>query len=162
MSWNTIQQLIRIVGYAVGAYFFGEGVAEGELFQQAIGGLVGVAAFVWWMLKERSSATLRSIGPVLLVLALSACQPSTDQPPDARYEHYLACLAYTSALEKVAVWNDLGKFNEAQLAELRRIEAATTPLCMTETPTLAGADLIMQATASLEALLLTLVTGGIA
>lgn len=54
MSWNTIAQLIRILGYSLGAGLFGEATADGELFQQALGGAVSLAAFVWWVAKERS------------------------------------------------------------------------------------------------------------
>lgn len=53
---DTIQQLIRIVGYAAGGYFFGAGVADGELFQAALGGLGSVAAFVWWFFANRKTA----------------------------------------------------------------------------------------------------------
>lgn len=53
MSWNTVQQLIRIVGYAGGSLAFGEATADGELFQAALGGAVAIGAFVWWAVAER-------------------------------------------------------------------------------------------------------------
>lgn len=56
MNWATIQQLIRIVGYAVGSYFLGTGVADGDLFQQALGGLTSLGAFAWWFAVERKKA----------------------------------------------------------------------------------------------------------
>lgn len=56
MNWDTVQQLIRIVGYALGGYVFGDSVASGELFQAALGGLVAVGAFVWWLVWERNRA----------------------------------------------------------------------------------------------------------
>lgn len=56
MSWSTIQQLIRIVAYTAGAYFFGDAVANGETFQAALGGLLNVGAFAWWALVERAKA----------------------------------------------------------------------------------------------------------
>ncbi len=54
MNWDTIQQLIRIVAYSGGSFFFGDAVANGELFQAAIGGGLAVVAFIWWYVKERS------------------------------------------------------------------------------------------------------------
>ena len=56
MSWDTLQQLIRIVGYAGGAAVFGDAVADGEMFQQALGGAVSVAAFIWWMFHQASKS----------------------------------------------------------------------------------------------------------
>ena len=54
MTWDTLQQLVRIVAYSAGAYLLGEGVADGAQFQQAIGGVVSVAAFGWWFTRERT------------------------------------------------------------------------------------------------------------
>jgi len=54
MKWDTVQQLIRIGGYAVGSAVFGDAVASGELYQQALGGVIAVGAFAWWAIKERS------------------------------------------------------------------------------------------------------------
>ena len=54
MSWDTLQQLIRIAAYAGGAFLFGQNVVDGELFQQALGGVIAVGAFVWWAFAERS------------------------------------------------------------------------------------------------------------
>lgn len=54
MQWSTIEQLIRIVGYAAGAYFLGDGVANGEMFQAALGGLVAVGSFAWWLIFEQT------------------------------------------------------------------------------------------------------------
>lgn len=56
MKWDTLQQLIRIVGYAGGSYWFGDAVANGDMFNAALGGLVNVAAFVWWMVNESNKA----------------------------------------------------------------------------------------------------------
>lgn len=53
MQFSTIEQLIRIVAYAAGSYVLGTAVADGEMFQAAIGGLVSVSAFVWWLIFER-------------------------------------------------------------------------------------------------------------
>lgn len=56
MSWDTIQQVIRIIGYAVGSYFLGTAAADGEMFQAALGGLTSVGAFVWWLVAQRGKA----------------------------------------------------------------------------------------------------------
>ena len=54
MKWDAIQQVVRIVLYTLGGVVFGDGIAESELFQQAVGGLVAVFSFVWWLVWERS------------------------------------------------------------------------------------------------------------
>ncbi len=56
MSWDTIQQVIRIIGYAVGSYFLGTAVADGEMFQAALGGLTSVGAFALWLVAQRGKA----------------------------------------------------------------------------------------------------------
>lgn len=53
MNWDSLQQLLRIVLYAIGGYLFGEGTAEGAQYQQAVGGLLTVLTFVWWWFWER-------------------------------------------------------------------------------------------------------------
>lgn len=52
MPWETLQQLIRIGAYAGGSYWLGDAVASGDMFNAAVGGLVNVVAFVWWMINE--------------------------------------------------------------------------------------------------------------
>lgn len=56
MSWDTLQQLIRIGLYAGGSAWLGAGVADGALFQGAIGGVLAIGAFVWWMVVEGGKA----------------------------------------------------------------------------------------------------------
>lgn len=53
MQMGTIEQLIRILLYAGGSAWLGSAVADGQMFQAAIGGVVAVATFVWWLLRER-------------------------------------------------------------------------------------------------------------
>lgn len=55
MQWSTIQQLIRILLYTAGSVVFGDAIASGEVYQSAIGGVVAVAAFVWWIFHERKT-----------------------------------------------------------------------------------------------------------
>lgn len=52
MNSSTITQLVRILAYAGGSAYFGNEIADGDLFQAAIGGLVSIAAFVWWAVVE--------------------------------------------------------------------------------------------------------------
>lgn len=47
MSWDNIQQLIRIILYAVIGFFFGEAALNGEVGQAAVAGAIGIANFVW-------------------------------------------------------------------------------------------------------------------
>lgn len=54
MNLDTIQQLIRILAYAVGGYFLGDGVVEGEQFQSAIGGVLHISTFIWWFFWQRN------------------------------------------------------------------------------------------------------------
>lgn len=53
MNWDTVQQLIRIGGYAVGGAIFGQAVADGAAFQQALGGVISIVSFAWWWFWER-------------------------------------------------------------------------------------------------------------
>lgn len=54
MNWDSIQQLIRIVLYAVIGYFFGDAAVNGELGQAAITGAIGVANFLWTYVWNRN------------------------------------------------------------------------------------------------------------
>lgn len=57
MSWDSVQQVVRIILYALGGYFFGEGVTDSSWFQQAVGGVLAVGSFAWWMIWDRSRET---------------------------------------------------------------------------------------------------------
>jgi hypothetical protein len=52
MKWDTVQQLVRILLYTGGGYFFGEATVEGELFQAAAAGVLSIGAFLWWWMWE--------------------------------------------------------------------------------------------------------------
>ena len=56
MTWDKIQQVLRIVIYSAGGYFLGDGVAQGEMFQAAVSGLMAVGAFAWWFFWDRTRA----------------------------------------------------------------------------------------------------------
>jgi membrane protein DedA with SNARE-associated domain len=53
MSYSTISQLIRIVAYTAGGFLVGQEVADGDMFQAALNGLVAIGAFAWWLIVER-------------------------------------------------------------------------------------------------------------
>lgn len=53
MTWDQIQQVLRIVLYAIGGYFLGDGVTSGEMFATAVGGVLSAGSFVWWLVWER-------------------------------------------------------------------------------------------------------------
>jgi len=55
MTWDRLQQLIRITAQVAGGYLVGDAVAQGEMYQAAVSGLVNIAAFGWWMYKEGQS-----------------------------------------------------------------------------------------------------------
>ena len=53
MTWDTLQQFVRIGLYAGGSFLFGQEVADGDMYQAAIGGALALGAFAWWMVWER-------------------------------------------------------------------------------------------------------------
>jgi hypothetical protein len=56
MTWDTIQQVIRIVIYAAASAWLGQSVADGQTVQAAIGGIIDVGAFVWWYFHQQQLA----------------------------------------------------------------------------------------------------------
>lgn len=54
MTWDSIQQVVRIVLYALGGWLLGDAVTQGEAFQAAVGGVLSIGAFVWWWFWERN------------------------------------------------------------------------------------------------------------
>jgi hypothetical protein len=56
MTWDRLQQLIRTTLQIGGAYFVGDAVANGDLYQAAITGVVNIAAFGWWLYWEHNRA----------------------------------------------------------------------------------------------------------
>lgn len=53
MTWDTIQQVVRIILYSIGAALLGKGVADGAQFQALLGGLMNVGAFLWWWFWDK-------------------------------------------------------------------------------------------------------------
>lgn len=53
MNWESIEQVLRILCYAMGGYLLGEGVVESNTFQSAVGGFLSIGAFIWWIFWEK-------------------------------------------------------------------------------------------------------------
>lgn len=54
IQWSTVEQIVRIAAYSGGSYVLGDAVANGQLYQGAIGGVAAVGAFIWWLVFERN------------------------------------------------------------------------------------------------------------
>lgn len=52
IQFTFIEQILRIAAFTIGSYFLGDGLAENEEFQAAVGGLVAAVGFVWWAYRE--------------------------------------------------------------------------------------------------------------
>lgn len=57
---GTLEQLIRIVAQMGGSAAFGDAVANGDKFQGAVGGVIAIVSFVWW-LKRNHTVQLNSL-----------------------------------------------------------------------------------------------------
>lgn len=55
MNWDTIQQVLRILLYTGGGWLFGQSVADGAMYQAAVGGILSLGAFVWWYFWNRNT-----------------------------------------------------------------------------------------------------------
>ncbi|WP_316859924.1 hypothetical protein [uncultured Cohaesibacter sp.] len=55
MTWDVIQQVIRIGMYAVGSALLGQDIADGASYQAAIGGLIDAGAFIWWFYHNKET-----------------------------------------------------------------------------------------------------------
>lgn len=71
MDWTVIQQLIRIGLYNAGALFLGKSVADGDMYQAAIGGVVSLVAFGWWLYQQRKGKGVPPIAPVLAFVIIA-------------------------------------------------------------------------------------------
>lgn len=54
MTWDTVQQVLRIVLYSLGGVVFGKSIADGAQFQALIGGILAVGSFAWWWFWDRN------------------------------------------------------------------------------------------------------------
>ena len=49
---TSVEQLIRIGLFTAGGFFLGDGVANSEMYQAAVSGLIQVGTFAWWMYRN--------------------------------------------------------------------------------------------------------------
>lgn len=66
MNWDSLQQVLRILLYAIGGYFLGDAVTEGEAFRAAVGGVLAVGSFLWWLVWERNRPGAMSVVGVII------------------------------------------------------------------------------------------------
>lgn len=50
---TMLEQFIRIVGYSLGSYLLGDGIANSAEYQAALGGAVAIASFGWFLYRQR-------------------------------------------------------------------------------------------------------------
>jgi hypothetical protein len=53
---GTWEQVLRILLYNGAGMWLGKSVADGEMTQAAISGIVALATFGWWLYQQRKSA----------------------------------------------------------------------------------------------------------
>lgn len=49
MNWDSVQQVLRILMNAGGAYLVGKGVITEEMSTTLVGGLLSVGSVLWWI-----------------------------------------------------------------------------------------------------------------
>lgn len=56
MTWDTVQQLVRIVMQVAAGYLIGRGLLSEEMATTLTGGVLSLANVAWWLLWERRRA----------------------------------------------------------------------------------------------------------
>lgn len=54
MTWESIQQVLRIILNAIGAYLVGKGVVTEEMSVTLMGGVLSIGSVLWWMFWEKN------------------------------------------------------------------------------------------------------------
>jgi hypothetical protein len=54
MSWDTIQQLVRIVMQIGAGFLVNQGLITEDMSTTLVGSLVSIAGIAWWALWERT------------------------------------------------------------------------------------------------------------
>ena len=54
MTWDSIQQVLRIVLNAAGGVLIGKGYLTEEMSTTLIGGLLSIGSVAWWVVFERN------------------------------------------------------------------------------------------------------------
>ena len=52
MTWDNLQQFVRIALYTGGSMYFGSEFADGQMFQAALGAAVTLGGFVWFLFSN--------------------------------------------------------------------------------------------------------------
>lgn len=137
MPWATLQQLIRIAMMTGGVYFFGQETADGELYQNAISGVIAFSGFAWWAVREwrgGAGAAMRSvIGPMLLVVALGACGNLSSRA--AALETLVeTCRSYAGALRVLTPHKAVRLLDPEEIRIIDLANQATDPFCLPGSP----------------------------
>lgn len=53
MTWDSIQQVVRILLYALAGGLVTKGFLTEEMLNTAIGGVLAIGSAVWWFVWER-------------------------------------------------------------------------------------------------------------
>ncbi len=56
MTWDSIQQVLRIVLNALGGMLIGKGVLTEEMSTALTGGVLSLGSVAWWFIWERGRA----------------------------------------------------------------------------------------------------------
>jgi hypothetical protein len=56
MTWDSVQQVLRIILNAGGAYLVGKGVVTEEMSVTLVGGLLSVGSVMWWIFWDKNRA----------------------------------------------------------------------------------------------------------
>jgi hypothetical protein len=57
MNWESLQQVLRIILNAVGAFLVGKGYINEEMSVTLVGGLLSIGSVLWWVLWESKRKT---------------------------------------------------------------------------------------------------------
>lgn len=52
LTWDNLQQFVRIALYTGGSLYFGKEFADGDMFQAALGAALTLGGFVWFLVKN--------------------------------------------------------------------------------------------------------------
>lgn len=56
MTWDSIQQVLRILLNGLGAFLVGKGVVTEAMVPTLVGGILSVGSVMWWALWQRHRA----------------------------------------------------------------------------------------------------------
>jgi hypothetical protein len=56
MTWDTVQQVLRIVLNALGGILIGKGYLSEEMSVTLVGGILSIGSVLWWMFWDKNRA----------------------------------------------------------------------------------------------------------